>query len=231
MGNWHRKLGSAAILLVTSCGGSPNIPGEEAASTSQAASAWDFTMWPRVSDVYPISVCFRQSQVSGGTPTPDWSGDKAIVESDMLGTWGMYSAVDYLFQGNCPSGVVPSDWLPIELIYDSTHADSGGGLSADGVGARNPDCFDCQIHLVYGANRVDFDAFVVHEAGHALGLRHERSRADFPGCLNLETNTWYPTPPAPETGPLLTQHWDIESIMAQWECYATRLHGIGVNRA
>ncbi len=217
---------------------------EEAVGTNtEKAAVWNFTSWQRQGNAYPLSVCFRQTHQSGGTATPDWAGDKARAQSAMAATWDAHSALSFQFQGDCASNP-PSSWMPINLHYDSTAAlrSDGFGVPGDGNRLSSSTCFDCQVQINYGSAHWEFETIVVHEVGHALGFRHERSRADFPECRNLEAppctsdaqcnistehcvnGFCYVKQELDTSGTYITANWDRESVMNNWECYDARVH-------
>ncbi|HXU60745.1 MAG TPA: hypothetical protein VN962_03530 [Polyangia bacterium] len=223
-------MGLAAALVSCfsmSCASSPDGATADDTSTAESALAqWSsFTRWPRGTDgFYRINVCFRLKQL-GSSPPPNWSQDKATVMSALANTWQAYSAVVFQSQGDCPTPT-SSAWLPVEMQYNSDGTQQYGGQGTAGPGARlDPSvCTDCQVVLGYSPDYFMYRASATHEFGHSLGFRHERARADFTGCQDLESGTWDPGTPGAETGPLMTASWDIESIMGEWQCWVTREH-------
>jgi hypothetical protein len=229
-------LAAGSVALLASC----SDPGQTDITTKAAPlQAWNIALFDRVSNSYTINVCFIQSSFYSATPT--WAADKQMVQDALTNTWQASSAIHFAFNGDCPSAAsIPATWMPIDLQYDSTYPTRYGGDGAGGKGARlgtycgdgsSLCCFNgnCQVHFGYGSLHQDFQTTAVHEVGHGLGFRHERSRIDYTGCWNIENTpaTWEKENPMDldTSGPLLTANVDLESVMAQWQCYETREHG------
>ena len=212
-------------LSFVACG-PPSDAELETASTTQALSDYGGlgdSLWPRIGNAYPIHVCFRQLTVVGGTPTPSWAADKAQIENALTATWEASSAIDFIFEGDCPVPLAPSDWIPIGMIYNSANPQVFGGFGAAYRGARMGDYSDLQVRFTYGSARFEFETTGVHEMGHALGFEHERARPDFTGCTSLLDGSMVAAEPNP-TIQLIGNRYDGASIMANWECDETRKH-------
>ena len=214
--------GVALAFCLGGCGDASDFPRERVEVTRDELAAWDITMWPRQNGQYLINVCFMQN-TDLGTPI-DWAGDKLRAQAALVGTWQAYSGIAFSFQGDCPAlASIPDDWMPIELRYVSANPGANGGKGWPGMHGRHPECVGCQAFFNYGQDYSEFETYLVHEVGHALGMRHEFSRADFPTCWDVE-NMRLLGAENTEGGPHLTATPDLDSIMSYWECTETRRH-------